>query len=263
MAKLIQGSTVGTVWLEAVEHLLDAPRNSNFNLILEISQPNVFGQVDAELMGLVDDLVIGGGHDPMNTVAGTLFPVGLYRRHGLEKMCDVYRDTIYPKIRKSNRWGTYFGRATMRIGKDGQAINPLRDLVEKLSTQSKSASPAKSHYEMGVIDAIDVPIFDPSQDRKLKISGPCLSHLSFKLVDTKEVRLTGIYRSHYYIQRAFGNLLALAQLQACVAKEAKLCTGPLTCISTYAKVDVGDGWSLGAVRDVVKRGRELLSQVAA
>jgi hypothetical protein len=65
-----------------------------------------------------------------------------------------------------------------------------------------------------------------------------LSHLTFKLVDRKELELTAIYRSHYYIQRALGNLIGLAQLMRFVALEAGLKVGRLTCISTDAHLDV-------------------------
>jgi hypothetical protein len=52
--------------------------------------------------------------------------------------------------------------------------------------------------------------------------------------------LTAIYRSHYYIERALGNILGLAQLLTFVAAEVGVDVGSLVCHSTYAVIDTDD-----------------------
>jgi hypothetical protein len=54
----------------------------------------------------------------------------------------------------------------------------------------------------------------------------------FKLLPSDRVMLTVLYRYHYYIEKALGNLLGLAQLLYFVAKETGLGVGPLLCHST-------------------------------
>ena len=72
----------------------------------------------------------------------------------------------------------------------------------------------RAAYELGTVDPFtDIPIYDPGRDRLPIMGGPCLSHVSVKLTSEHTVHLTGFYRSHWYVQRALGNLLGLAHLQ--------------------------------------------------
>jgi hypothetical protein len=64
--------------------------------------------------------------------------------------------------------------------------------------------------------------------------------------------LTGVYRSHYYIQRALGNLFGLAHLQHFIAQEAGLQMGPLVCHSTMAQLDLKPNkWGKEDVRGLI------------
>jgi hypothetical protein len=63
--------------------------------------------------------------------------------------------------------------------------------------------------------------------------------------------LTVLYRYHYYIEKALGNLLGLSQLLYFVAKETGLGVGPLVCHSTYAVLDTEGGWRIGDVKQLV------------
>jgi len=83
-----------------------------------------------------------------------------------------------------------------------------------------------------------------------------LSYLSFKLLPNDTVALTAMYRYHYYVQRALGNLFRLAQLQAFVAAEVGTQVGPLVCHSTYATIDT-DNWSMKEVETLAKGCREM------
>jgi thymidylate synthase len=74
----------------------------------------------------------------------------------------------------------------------------------------------------------------------------CLSHLSFKMVGPNRLDLTAMYRSHYYGERALGNLVGLSQLLNFVARESGTEPGTLSCLSTHALIDN----ALGTIRDV-------------
>ena len=85
---------------------------------------------------------------------------------------------------------------------------------------------------------------------------PCLSSLSFHL-DHGRLRLSATYRNQYYVRKALGNFLGLAQLQRYVATEAGIETGELSVHAFHAQVD-------GAQRDAgaLWRGcQELLPQL--
>jgi len=64
--------------------------------------------------------------------------------------------------------------------------------------------------------------------------------------------ITGVYRSHYYVHPALGNLFGLVHFQHFNAQEAGLQMGPLVCHSTVAQLDVKPGkWGKEDVRKLI------------
>jgi hypothetical protein len=122
-------------------------------------------------------------------------------------------------------------------------------------------------YDISIDDPADplteIAIYRADSDGGA-IHPPCLMHLSFKLVK-KEVYLTVLYRTHFFIEKVLGNLLGLAQLQAFVADQLGygFTSGPLVCHSTYAVFDFGtqrrksDGKQIGWTR---KEARTLVEE---
>jgi hypothetical protein len=113
----------------------------------------------------------------------------------------------------------------------------------------------RAAYEVGTIDPFtDIPIYEPGRDRGPIMGGPCLSHVSFKLLEDHALMLTGFYRSHFYIERVLGNLFGLAHLQNFVAEQAGIPLGPLVCHSSMAQLDVAPKrWTGGDVRDLIEQ----------
>lgn len=256
MAKLFDGST-GTrlvpIWHAAATHLLACPERSDMNLVLEISDPLSVTADDEEFLLAVDGALRASDECDLtlDTVASTIFPYRMYQRHGRPGMYKKFLSSLN-RGKKSGTWGTYAERMIERPAKDGiSTINPLNLLVEKLRANGKSRQCFKSTYELnltdpeadlipildGFGDGGDVPTYDAARDARASRNRPCLSHISFKLVGTKQVNLTALYRSHHYCSRAMGNLIGLARLLKFVATEAELEVGTLTCISTFATLD--------------------------
>jgi hypothetical protein len=133
-------------------------------------------------------------------------------------------------------------RMIQRTDHDGKTIYPLRDLVAKLSRQAELSGGKRAAFELGTVDCFgDIPIYDPGRDRGRIMGGPCLSHVSVKLTSDHAVLLTGFYRSHYYVQRALGNMFGLAHLQHFIAQEAGTEMGPLVIHSSMAQLDIWQG----------------------
>jgi thymidylate synthase len=168
--------------------------------------------------------------------------------------------------KKAGTWGTYAERMMAHPAKDGlNTINPLNLLVEKLRANGKSRQRFKSAYELNLSDPEvdlapimdvfgdggDVPTYKAAFDAKATRNRPCLSHVSFKLVDTNQVNLTAIYRSHHYCARALGNLVGLARLLTFVAKESELEVGQMTCISTFATLDASTWGGVAPTRKLL------------
>jgi hypothetical protein len=257
--KPIEAITCVEAWLRGCDHLMEHERDHwrAYNLVLEIANPLSLSMEDKRVVDILDRFLRENGGMPFNTVVNTIFPAQLYARHGASGVYERYLSEIYPQIKDHPdcSWGTYAYRILCRTDSDGTTMYPLRELVDKLKVQLKMAGPNRAAYEVGVIDLFaDVPIYDPREDRTRPIGGPCLSHISFHLGANRELMLTALYRSHWYVQRALGNLFGLAHLQHFVAAEVGLKLGPMVCVSTMAILDVQSGrWGKTAVRDLVQR----------
>ncbi|MFM0684840.1 hypothetical protein PQQ77_02550 [Paraburkholderia strydomiana] len=244
-------------WLAAAKHLESSPNRTATNLVLEITEPLTITDEDQAVMRRVD-AALEAQDLTLRTVAGTIFPLDLYKRYGRPDFYEKYK-AMLKRGKKQGTWGTYASRMIDRTSADGKtAINPLDMLVARLRhdgqpmKQDGSVSSFTSAYELGVADPSedlascddtggDVPTYNAAIDGRRWMGMPCLSHLSFKRVkeaDEFAVHLTAMYRSHHYCARALGNLLGLAQLLSFVAEEAKLKVGTLTCLSSHAVLDV-------------------------
>ncbi|WP_432258788.1 hypothetical protein [Cupriavidus sp. TMH.W2] len=267
-------SRVVPTWLAAAQYLDSAPKRKALNILLEIDDPLAITDEDRGVMQRVDAAL-----EPLDltlrTVAGTIFPLDMYRRHERPAFYDKYKEML-KRGKKRGSWGTYAHRMIERPSKDGKGtINPLEMLVERLRDDGQPAkdngsiASYTSAYELSIPDPEvdlaeadvmageaegDVPTYNPAIDGREWLGMPCLSHLSFKRVkedDGHAVHLTAMYRSHHYCARALGNLLGLAQLLSFVAKEAELKVGTLTCLSSHAVLDVSEWGGVAKARTVL------------
>ncbi len=254
MAVLIQHDRVVSAWLAAARHLTTRPEYIDRNLVLEVTSPGVLEAQDRDVIGAVDAAIRRRWPGlSVQTVAGTIFPNEMYRREGRPAFYDSYLNAMARGM-KGGTWGTYAYRMMHRVSRDGQTVfNPLEVIIRKLQA-SKAGRSYQAAYELGVVDVeydieddgfgFELPLYDPAVDRNKTMNMPCLSHLSFKVTDDK-LDLTAVYRSHWYGQRALGNLLGLSNLHKFVSEQSEYERGVLTCIATHAFLDVE---SLGGAR---------------
>lgn len=230
---VFSAETRAEAWLSASEYLLD--EGDELNIILEISSPGLEQDTGRFATRVLNEVYEDEGELPVHTVAETIFPGWEYRHRGLAGVFETYA-AEYDIIRSSPKhgWGTYAHRLISRPTADESTINPLETLIEKMRRAHSEGPKYRGCYELGIAEgAYDVPLYNNAADANRLRGGPCLSHLSFKLVDD-EVHLTALYRSHDYRFKVPGNLLGLARLQACVAKEVGAATGELVVHSTLA-----------------------------
>lgn len=254
--KAIEAPNCVDGWLQACEFLLSKPNWRAYTLIIEVADPLALPPKERAVHDALDSFLRKRNGMPVHTVVNTIFPAQLYAKHGVAGVYEEY-PKAYPKIqchKDARNWGTYAMRMIQRTDHKGKTIYPLRDMVEKVARQAKLAGAKHAAYEMGTIDVFtDIPTYDPGRDRGLIMGGPCLSHVSFKLMDDHALMLTGFYRSHFYIERALGNLFGLAHLQNFVAEQAGVALGPLVCHSSMAQLDTSaERWTSNDVRELLK-----------
>lgn len=260
MTTVFAAETRLEAWLDATEYLLQP--KSVLNVILSISSPGSDGPVAAEAVTLMDKFFAGEDALPLHSVAELIFPGWEYKRRGLRGVYETYPNDEYPVLKKGapQRWGTYAHRLLRRRTGTGETVNPLAILIQKMqSVKNGKGGSYRSCYELGIAEGeYDLPLYNTVDDQRRRRGGPCLSHLSFKLVQDN-VHLTAVYRSHDYRYKVPGNLLGLARLQACVAKEVGAEIGTLVVHSTYAYLEPGKGKQplkslLGELRQLIPRG---------
>lgn len=258
MTEVIRAPTRFEAWLLAAEHLL--PLKHDLNLILSIDAPGSDCNNGPEVNTRFDAFSAAEGVDPLHTIAETIFPGWSYRHRGFKGMVKAYT-AEYEVLKRGEpqRWGTYAYRMLQRRTGDGSFVNPLEILIDKMRSElgHERGGTRRSCYEIGIAEGeYDLPLYDSVTDRRRRRGLPCLSHLSFKLYGSR-VHLTAIYRSHDYRYKVPGNLLGLARLQACVAKEVGVEIGSLVVHSTYAYIDLAKG--LRAFTNLLSELRDLMS----
>jgi hypothetical protein len=258
----VPADTCAQAWVEGVEYLLSQPSHEAYNLTLAIRSPLQMTPNDFRVHDFVDEFLRARDQEPIATVAGTIFPANYYLREGAAGVYEAFPDA-FTKL-DNHSWGIYAMRMLRKKGKNGTIINPLEILVGKINQHMERM---RSAYEVNLAesddDGFELPIYRAAEDAKRLRPQPCRSHLTFKLYPGNALMLAVMYRSHYYVAKTLGNLFGLAQLQSFVAAETGLQVGPLICHSTHARVDTGQAWILGDIKELVSQCRgALLATVA-
>jgi hypothetical protein len=219
-------------WREAVR-LVDArPGHQAYNVIVDVANPVARATLDDPVVAAVSDFLESHGEKPIETIANTIFPAALYRRHGAPQFFDRFRDNVLPKIRRSEKWSGYYFERMMQLPQPkGPPVNQIWDIVQRIRDPKVRA---KNKFELSV--------FDPGRDvNKSPYGGQCLSFASLKLVGSgaaRSVTMTVLYRNHFYSEKLLGNLIGLGRLLDFIAKESGVGLGSLTIVSTHAEIDL-------------------------
>lgn len=253
LIKVLEAESCPEAWLLAVKHLLGCKDHNRFNLSLGVKKPKLMSEQDFHIFDTVDEFLRGQKTPevkPLSTVAGTIFPANYYEREGAKGVFESFPND-YLELGPHGGWGIYAMRLIQMETKKG-FINPLKELIEKIIRLK-----ARNHlaYEINIVDNIlyDIPLYRTENDRNRHMRQPCLSHLTFKLYPNNQLSLVALYRSHFYITKALGNLIGLAQLQAFVASEVGMKPGPLICHSTHARIDTGKTFGMNDIRKLVEK----------
>jgi len=222
-----------SAWRAAVQAVDDRPGHEAQNVIIDVADPLVRSTLADPAVAIVDNFLRQWDAKPIETVANTLFPAALHRRHGSPAFYDRFTTRVLPAAaRGGDRWSGYYFERMINLPRPGGgvAFNQLADIIGRLKDPS-----------VKVLNKFELSVFDPLRDvDRSPYGGQCLSHASFKperSTDGDRLHLTVMYRNHYYIEKLLGNLIGLGRLMAFVANEAELEVGALTVVSSHATID--------------------------
>ncbi len=220
-----------SAWLAAARQVNGQAGHEAHNVVIGIADPTAGATLEDPTVAKLNEFLVARDKS-VETIANTIFPQSLYQRHGAPKFIDVFLNRVLPKVRKTDRWsGYYFERMTRVPTQASGTINQLWDnvIVRMRDVNNRSLN----KYELS--------LFDPERDVDgSPYGGQCLSFLSFKLLpgSPRQLRLTAMYRNHYYTEKLLGNLIGLGRLMAFVAAETGTSVGPLIVHSTHAEIDL-------------------------
>jgi hypothetical protein len=250
MSDLVGGSDVSRAWLAAAEHLLRAGGQCS-NLAVAVADPTaetrpIRDELDAFARAVLDRR---GPMPEIHSVAGTIFPSGLYRPKAEAPAKHLYEmeRLIRPAVRRHplNRRGTYFERLVAYPQADGSEVNQLDRVLNKLRRANELGHRNGNQYELAT--------YHPGRDTNPR-AFPCLSHISVTLQQGR-LDATAVYRNQYFLARAYGNYLGLGEVLRFLATESGFEVGELLCVASHAYLEITE-YGRRRVEDLIVRCAE-------
>ena len=224
-------------WLRAARQLRE--HGALNNIMLHIQDPLQFGEDETRILTAVDGLLGRHGHYSIQTVANTIFPASLRRDDDRKAFYDRYLKNFRRQKSLTGDWGRYFHRMIAWPASKGGRVNQLEELIGQLNEHGPNGDPKRRRYNM-----YEISLYSPELDRKKSTNRQCMSHIEIKPDShggEDKLHLTALYRNHYYVARALGNLVGLTALMQFIATETGLQVGTMTIVSTHAELDRGVG----------------------
>ncbi|MPT48373.1 MAG: hypothetical protein E2598_08130 [Sphingobium sp.] len=235
-----------TAWLQAVRAVDKKKGHEAHNVIIDIADPTARADLSDPVVAQVDAFLRDKKEKPIETVANTIFPSSLYRRHGAPAFFNRFEKNVINRVRTNSHWSGYYFERMMSMPRTGQEpFNQIWNIVERLRNPDVKA-----------LNKFELSVFDPLRDvSNSPYGGQCLSFASLKLSkdgNGKKLGMTALYRNHFYIEKLLGNLIGLGRLLDFIAKEGGVACGSLTIISTHAEIDQPGKCTRDAILNLLK-----------
>ncbi len=223
-----------SAWVSAARRL--EADGDQHGLMLHIEDPVGFVPGEDDVVCRVDAFLRKHDKCSVSTVANTIFPAALDRGDGIEALTDRYMDVYERRMHRQGEWGRYFQRMVAwptGSGKGANTVNQLAEIIRTLRAMRRGEAKFFGNVT-------EIALFDPARDLRKKMNRQCLSFIELKPErdgDVWRLSMMAVYRNHYYIQRALGNLIGLGRLLQFIARETGVEIGTLTIQSTHACLD--------------------------
>jgi hypothetical protein len=228
----VESTNISEAWREAATHLADPGCEELVPLVVMFRGLSTTAIEETPAIREALDVYLTGNAkmQPVDTVAGTIFPGSMWNRaKPRSRLFERYNTALERLHRASakNRRGLYFERMTS--GGPPGSENQLDFAIGQFTSRSGVRR-----------SALQIATFQPTIDHSAsaRLGFPCLQHVVFTPVGDDELHVSAFYATQYLVERAYGNYLGLARLGQFVAHELKRELKSVTCVSGIAVRDV-------------------------
>jgi len=223
---LIEDANLSVAWAKALRHVV---KNGSevAPLIVSVTGFDQDGSVaeDERIRTTLERLLSSAKHQPIETVASTIFPVSLWNPSAGRAQLFSRYERIRSRVRsasRENQHGVYFER--MIAGGPSSEPNQLEFII---SCFLKRSGVRRS--------VLQVATFNPTEDHSAAAMRgfPCLQHVTFAPT-SNGLNINAFYATQYMVERAYGNYLGLCRLGQFVAHELGLPLRRFTCFTGLA-----------------------------
>ena len=247
-------ASLSEAWLFALEHSLNQFKRRTVHLLMTVTQP---GLEMENIRHYVDTMLRHANKPSVDTVAQTIFPWELYDDPGVtwdpivtdtESRIDQAASELYDRYlsilpmilsEPANDRGTYFSRMISWPGKDAYGTNQLDQRISALRREHSNRRLTNNtiDIDLSVDCAADDTYTTGTQiyavtDQRTR-GFPCLVHLSFTLLNGV-LHCTAVYRHHYMMTKAYGNLVGLSHLMRFICQQTGFELGELVVNASLA-----------------------------
>jgi hypothetical protein len=223
----LSANSVSDAWQQVVSACLATSTHEICALTVEITCNGSLD--DPSFRNGVNRTLVAANKAPVETVARTIFPSGLW--NPLSSRSELYRRylNILPKLRKCtlNRRGLYFERM-IQFPLDRKSNVFKNQLEFVINTYVNHNNHRRS--------ALQVSLYNPFLDatNSPRLGFPCLQQVGFIPTNLRDLTIVAFYPLHYIFERAYGNYLGLAHLGQFMAKEMGLNLKRIVCVAGVA-----------------------------
>ena len=257
--------SLSEAWLRSLEKTTNSNGGRVINLVMTVTEP----MREIELIRThLDNHLETIEEQSVNTVAHTIFPKSLYVHPNIDwtsskqpgnatdidkAAIDKAAQDLYDRYISalpvlltchSNRIGTYFSRMISWPGKESGGVNQLDLLIQRLRKVSNNGQSTNNTLNMDLSadsQAADSQTFScifggtqvyAADDMRFR-GFPCLVHLDFSLLNGV-LHCAAVYRHHYVVSKAYGNLLGLSWLMDFLCHQTGFKMGELMVVAGLA-----------------------------
>lgn len=251
--------TLSEAWLQALTHTANQRGGRDIHVVMTIENP---GAEDEAVRAALDQALDAAETPGVETVANTIFPAALYPSPGCSwspdpddpsgDALDAAAQALYdrylsmlPVLRRvqANNRGTYFSRMISWPGKESGGTNQLDLRISRIRGEFRAGRRTNNTLDIDLgADALEseplrgVQIYAPTDQRTRGF--PCLVHVDLTLHEGA-LHCTAVYRHHYLVTKAYGNLVGLSRLMNFLCEQTGATCGELVVHATMADAELG------------------------